>query len=49
MLIRMPSFISSAWIFRARQQFSAAIRTIRTLVSSGIGGRPGPRVEMERE
>jgi hypothetical protein len=45
----MPSLISSAWIFLARHQFSVAILTMRAFVSSEIGGRPGPGVEMERQ
>ena len=38
----IPSFDSSAWIFRARQGFSLAIWMIRSFVSPEIGGRPGP-------
>jgi len=48
-LTRMPSFISSAWIFLARQQFSVAILMMRAFVSSEIGGRPGPGVEIDRQ
>jgi hypothetical protein len=45
----IPSFESSARIFRARQRFSAAIRAIKALVSSEIGGRPGPGLEIQRQ
>ncbi|MCP4244482.1 MAG: hypothetical protein GY772_28405 [bacterium] len=48
-LTRMPSFISSAWILPARQAFSVAIRMMRAFVSSEIGGRPGPGVEIDRQ
>jgi len=41
--------MSSAWIFRALQQFSVAIRMMRVFVSSEIGGLPGPGVEMDLE
>jgi hypothetical protein len=45
----IPSFDSSAWIFRARQRFPVAIRTMSFFVSSEIGGRPGPGTEIERQ
>jgi hypothetical protein len=45
----IPSFPSSAWILRARQPFSVAMRTIRAFVSSGIRGRPGPGFEIHRQ
>jgi len=48
-LTSIPSFDSSAWIFRARQGFSFAIWTMSFLVSSEIGGRPGPGTEIERQ
>lgn len=44
----MPSFDSSAWIFRARHRFSVAIRMIRSPASSEIGGRPGAGVDIDR-
>jgi len=44
-----PSLPSSAWIFQARQRFSVAMRAMRALASSGIGGLPGPEVEIERQ
>ena len=40
---------NSAWIFRARQPFSVAIWEIKAFVSSGIGGRPGPGLEIHRQ
>ena len=46
-LTRIPSFDSSAWILRARQRLSVAMRTMRALISSEIAGLPGPRVEIE--
>jgi len=45
----MPSFDSSAWIFRARQRFSVAIRKMSCWMSSEIGGRPGPGMEIDRQ
>jgi hypothetical protein len=45
----IPSFDSSSRIFQARQWFSVAMRTMRALVSSEIGGLPGPGVEIERQ
>jgi hypothetical protein len=45
----MPSFESSAWIFRARQQFSVANRMMSFWVSFEIGGRLGPDLEIHRQ
>jgi hypothetical protein len=35
--------------FRARHPFSVAIREIKAFVSLGIGGRPGPGLEIHRQ
>jgi hypothetical protein len=48
-LTEKPSFTGSAWTFRARQSFSLANRRMRACSSVGIGGRPGPRFEMDRQ
>jgi len=48
-LILNPSFSSSAWTFRACQPFSFANRRMRDWTSTGIGGRPEPRFEMDRQ
>ncbi len=45
----IPSFASSARTFRAHQSFSFANRRMRVCTSTGMGGRPGPRFEMDRQ